>query len=458
MGAAPMCKQVSDLQKRIGKDPLPTVDFVDTFSKNPELIDIFKLQVKECLRQVRILNKKVSDGVDPNTQEMKDAVEALVRDLAAPIRISSPRGERSEPLPEHSILQKKGSIRIITEDEEKDLTVGEKGQDTIMVQRLVGRLNAGDYFGEIALLSKVPRQATVRACGPVTLLELGRESFMRLCGGLESLLNENLNRYCTEEIVAEETELQAIAAAAAAAKEEEDQSGDAAPKIVPRGRRGSVFAKAVVLEANWTPPVYEKTAEEEDRIRGYLAKTALLSHLDQDPQKMLLGAAKRFSFEAGKNIIEQGAEGDFYYILDSGSAEALQIYSDGTEKKVFEYKAGGSFGELALMHGGARLATVRTLEPCECWALDRDTFRKIMMSTGRQSLDERNKFLSKVSLLRELSIYDRFRISEALVIKELRDGEDIVREGDEGESFFIVQRGTCLVYRLLPARRGSQLT
>ena len=51
---------------------------------------------------------------------------------------------------------------------------------------------------------------------------------------------------------------------------------------------------------------------------------------------------------------------------------------------MFEYNSGGAFGELALLHGEPRLATVRATENCVCWALDRDTFRKIMMSTGRQ--------------------------------------------------------------------------
>ena len=32
-----------------------------------------------------------------------------------------------------------------------------------------------------------------------------------------------------------------------------------------------------------------------------------------------------------------------------------------------------------------------------CWALDRDTFRKIMMSSGKQSMNERTKFLAQVS-------------------------------------------------------------
>ena len=82
------------------------------------------------------------------------------------------------------------------------------------------------------------------------------------------------------------------------------------------------------------------------------------------------------------------------------------------EAKVFEYNPGGAFGELALLHGEPRLATVRATEDSVCWALDRDTFRKIMMSTGRQDMNERTTFLSKVPLLQELTPFERFKIAE----------------------------------------------
>lgn len=79
-----------------------------------------------------------------------------------------------------------------------------------------------------------------------------------------------------------------------------------------------------------------------------------------------------------------------------------------------EYAQGGAFGELALLHGEPRLATVRATQGCVCWALDRDTFRKIMMSTGRQDMNERTTFLTKVPVLQELTALERFKIAEVI--------------------------------------------
>ena len=79
---------------------------------------------------------------------------------------------------------------------------------------------------------------------------------------------------------------------------------------------------------------------------------------------------------------------------------------------MFEYSPGGAFGELALLHGERRHASVRATEPCVCWALDRNTFRKIMMSTGLHTMEERIAFIGRIKLLENLCTVERFRIAE----------------------------------------------
>ena len=54
----------------------------------------------------------------------------------------------------------------------------------VSLQALVLKLSSGDYFGEIALLSGKPRQASVKAVGQVTVLVMSRDAFTRLCGNL----------------------------------------------------------------------------------------------------------------------------------------------------------------------------------------------------------------------------------------------------------------------------------
>lgn len=72
-------------------------------------------------------------------------------------------------------------------------------RDTHGVEAKVASLQDGDYFGEIALLNKAPRNATVRAVGPATLLSMRREAFERLTAAHPKLL-ETLRRTLEERI------------------------------------------------------------------------------------------------------------------------------------------------------------------------------------------------------------------------------------------------------------------
>lgn len=60
---------------------------------------------------------------------------------------------------------------------------------------------------------------------------------------------------------------------------------------------------------------------------------------------------------------------------------------------------GGSFGELALIYGTPRAATVKAKVHCKLWAIDRDTYRRILMGSTIKKRKLYDEFLSKVSIL-----------------------------------------------------------
>lgn len=59
----------------------------------------------------------------------------------------------------------------------------------------VARLEEGAYFGEIALLTSKPRQATVTAAGNLMVLTMDRKTFRRVMGPLVDILNRNIGGY-----------------------------------------------------------------------------------------------------------------------------------------------------------------------------------------------------------------------------------------------------------------------
>lgn len=145
----------------------------------------------------------------------------------------------------------------------------------------------------------------------------------------------------------------------------------------------------------------------------------------------------------------QGDAGDYFYVVEKGSFDvyvndsgALQPGPDGMGKKVGSVQAGGSFGELALMYNAPRAATVVSAEiACTLWALDRVTFRRILMEStfARRRLYE--KFLEEVPLLASLTPYERSKIADALETQKYPPGETIIKQGDIGHSFYLVESG-----------------
>ena len=59
--------------------------------------------------------------------------------------------------------------------------------------KVVATLTSGNYFGEIALLTSKPRQATVKAAdGMLTVLAIDRATFIRVFGNLDELMKRNM--------------------------------------------------------------------------------------------------------------------------------------------------------------------------------------------------------------------------------------------------------------------------
>lgn len=70
-------------------------------------------------------------------------------------------------------------------------------------------------------------------------------------------------------------------------------------------------------------------------------------------------------------IFKQGDPATSFFILERGGMEVIV-----NDKAKRELKAGDGFGELALLYNAPRSATVKALEHCNLWGIDRNTFRR----------------------------------------------------------------------------------
>jgi len=96
----------------------------------------------------------------------------------------------------------------------------------------------------------------------------------------------------------------------------------------------------------------------------------------------------------------------------------------------------------------ARAATVAAISPTSTlWALDRVTFRRILMDSAFQRRRMYETFLEEVKLLSTLKPYERSKIADALETQKYAAGSTIIKEGDKGESFFILESGNAEAYK-----------
>lgn len=105
---------------------------------------------------------------------------------------------------------------------------------------------------------------------------------------------------------------------------------------------------------------------------------------------------------------------------------------------------GDYFGELALLYNCPRAASVETRSQCVAWRLDRETFNAIVKDAAAKKRELYESFLKKVPLLESLDAYERNQIADALRTESFKVGESVVRQGDPGDKFYIVEEGEAV--------------
>jgi cAMP-dependent protein kinase regulator len=233
--------------------------------------------------------------------------------------------------------------------------------------------------------------------------------------------------------------------------EEEEEDDDTMDDMAPppasymKKERTSVSAEAYGVwnvKKAFTPPVHPKSDEQKERIKAVLQTSFLFSALDAKDLDILIGAMVEKNVEKDTRIIEQGADGDCLYVVESGQMDCFKKI-DGEEKMVKVCKAGDAFGELALLYNCPRAASVVAHEPCVLWELDRETFNHIVRDAASKRRERYEDFLKKVPILDTIEAYERLQMCDALQQETHQEGDEIVVQGEAGDKFYILEEGEC---------------
>lgn len=241
-------------------------------------------------------------------------------------------------------------------------------------------------------------------------------------------------------------------------EDDEDEEGEEAsltetsstgpiPKERLSRRRPAVSAESMdpvrVKEVIAQFSLQVKEGESLRRLLVLVNKSSMLKRLlDPEERAWIVKAFQGpFNIEAGADIIRQGEEGDKLYLVDHGSVEVFVQQKEGEAVKVQTCSEGDTFGQLALMYNAPRAATCRAATNCALWSLERTAFKAILVAASLRRREQLVDFLNQVPLLSTLTSLEKMLLADSLKEERFEDGQVVCRQGDAGDSFYVILDG-----------------
>uniref|UniRef100_A0A8C4UHT8 cGMP-dependent protein kinase n=1 Tax=Falco tinnunculus TaxID=100819 RepID=A0A8C4UHT8_FALTI len=183
-----------------------------------------------------------------------------------------------------------------------------------------------------------------------------------------------------------------------------------------------------------------KDSSEKKLITDALNKNQFLKRLEPHQIRDMVECMYERTFQQGSYVIRQGEPGNHIFVLKEGSLEVFQ-----QNKLLSSIPAWTAFGELAILYNCTRTASVKAITNVKTWALDREVFQNIMRVTAQTRQEQYRNFLRSVSLLKNLPEDKLTKIMDCLEVEYYDKGDYVIREGEEGNTFFIIAKGKVIV-------------
>ncbi|RMH64836.1 MAG: DUF4388 domain-containing protein [Calditrichaeota bacterium] len=111
-----------------------------------------------------------------------------------------------------------------------------------------------------------------------------------------------------------------------------------------------------------------------------LRNIPLFSDVGDEDLELIADALIFETYPAGTRIIREGAPGDAFYIIRDGSVMVSAYMENEDDEIVLTHlKAGDHFGEMALISGEPRSASVTAISDLQVWKLEKATFDELIL-------------------------------------------------------------------------------
>jgi CRP/FNR family cyclic AMP-dependent transcriptional regulator len=198
-----------------------------------------------------------------------------------------------------------------------------------------------------------------------------------------------------------------------------------------------------------TPSQARNTNGEADMLIDYLKKIPLFNHLKNSQLKEIASRCKNAQYKKGEVIFHKTDLSTDLYIVNAGKLKAVLADEEGDEIVLAQFEKGAFFGELSLLDGKGRSATIVADKDSELAVLKKDVFLDLLYKNPQISVELMTTLVDRLRKADEMIESRAFReVGERLINSLL---EAAAGEGTETSGFLKTGK---LTHKELAARIG----
>jgi Fe-S-cluster-containing hydrogenase component 2/CRP-like cAMP-binding protein/thioredoxin reductase len=207
-----------------------------------------------------------------------------------------------------------------------------------------------------------------------------------------------------------------------------------------------------ILEAKFKDLPGDKSVEE--WLEFLRSNVTILNGLTPlQMREFMLDSDAQF-YRSGETIFERYAPGSSLFSIASGSVEVLIDANDPS--KIVRINTGSIFGEVGLISGRRRGATIRAGEDSICIEISRIAALKL-----QSSVPAAKRAIERIATERQLlQLFGSGLVSSDLTevldnseIQTVSAGKAVITEGDEGDDVFIIRQGSMVVEKKVAGKK-----
>lgn len=210
----------------------------------------------------------------------------------------------------------------------------------------------------------------------------------------------------------------------------------------------------------------EKPAGDAGREAGKFPRTPLFSDLGRDELVTLIGKVRYQTVSQGEFVFKEGDSGDSIYIINSGEVEIISRDRRGNDVVLSTLKEGDFFGEFGFFSNARREASVRAKSPVSLLEIVKKDITDIIERHRRVAgvifdfYKERvvDRLMALSAVFEPVTPGDRKIILARLTSSKYESGATIVRQGDIGDTMYLIKEGKVRVWLNDPLKGNIEVT